>query len=183
MFWQRTWEKATEKGHRQVLGAEGTRADLSNEEVMVAEAEILLKPALLHNCKLNQEPQLSLLLSHKTKSTLYLFLVPGSQNQVTPLAQTVQVCTASLCTDFFLEVISSYAEFLKSLSFQKLYPRAYKSRIFFLKVNSRPDNIAWATVTMFLITPLPLPTLHTRQRQAIAPGLGWCLRPGTAPCW
>lgn len=73
MFWQRTWEKATEKGHRRVLGAEGTRADVSNEEVMVAEAEILLKPALLHNCKLNQEPQLSLLLSHKTKSTLYLF--------------------------------------------------------------------------------------------------------------
>lgn len=73
MFWQSMREGHKKKGHRQVLGAGGTGADVNSEEVPVAEAEVLLKPALLHSCKLNQEPQLSLLFPHKTKGTFDLF--------------------------------------------------------------------------------------------------------------
>lgn len=73
MLWQNIREKAIKKGHRQVTGAGETGADVSSEEVTVAEAEVLLKPTLLHSCKLNQEPQLPLLSPYKTKSTFNLF--------------------------------------------------------------------------------------------------------------
>lgn len=129
--------------------------------------------ALLHNCKPNQKPCPLITPSSWSQkhiisffSTLFSWSYSISSN-----------CTGLHCKPWYWlpELVHSHVKFLKSFNFRSS-TQEHTSLAHFSGIISRliQDNTAWTIVTIILIPQLPLPALHPKQRQPIAPKLGLC---------